>query len=88
MRQPLRLIWRLKKWWLLQETNARRESNVEPRRGRPSFAQRALTLTLALPGDTVLYLLLPLQAAAFAVTLPEAGFLLAANRIVRVFGYR
>jgi MFS family permease len=48
----------------------------------------ALTLTLALPGDTVLYLLLPLHAAAFGVTLPEAGFLLAANRIVRVFGYR
>src|SRR5262245_36782330 len=47
----------------------------------------ALTLTLALPGDTVLYLLLPLHAAAFGVTLPEAGFLLAANRIVRVFGY-
>lgn len=48
----------------------------------------ALTLTLALPGDTVLYLLLPLHAAAFGITLPEAGLLLAANRIVRVFGYR
>jgi MFS family permease len=48
----------------------------------------ALTLTLALPGDTVLYLLLPLHAAAFGITLPEAGFLLAANRIVRIFGYR
>jgi MFS family permease len=48
----------------------------------------ALTLTLALPGDTVLYLLLPLHAATFGVTLPEAGLLLAANRIVRVFGYR
>jgi hypothetical protein len=47
----------------------------------------ALTLTLALPGDTVLYLPLPLHAATFAVTLPEAGLLLAANRIVRVFGY-
>jgi MFS family permease len=47
----------------------------------------ALTLTLALPGDTVLYLLLPLHAAAFGITLPEAGLLLAANRIVRVFGY-
>lgn len=47
----------------------------------------ALTLSLALPGDTVLYLLLPLHAAAFGVTLPEAGLLLAANRFVRVFGY-
>src|SRR5262245_39397482 len=48
----------------------------------------ALTLTLALPGDTLLYLLLPLHAAAFGITLPEAGVLLAANRMVRVFGYR
>jgi MFS family permease len=48
----------------------------------------ALTLSLALPGDTVLYLLLPLHAATFGITLPEAGLLLAANRIVRVFGYR
>jgi hypothetical protein len=47
----------------------------------------ALTLTLALPGDTVLYLLLPLHAATFGITLPEAGLLLAANRFVRVFGY-
>jgi MFS transporter, DHA1 family, inner membrane transport protein len=47
----------------------------------------ALTLTLALPGDTVLYLLLPLHAATFGIILPEAGLLLAANRFVRVFGY-
>jgi hypothetical protein len=32
-------------------------------------------------------LLLPLHAAAFGITLPEAGLLLAANRIVRVFGH-
>ena len=42
----------------------------------------ALTLAVTLPGDTVLYLLLPLHASAFGVTLPEAGLLLAANRIV------
>jgi predicted MFS family arabinose efflux permease len=48
----------------------------------------ALTLTLTLPADTVLYLLLPLHASTFGVTLPEAGILLAANRIVRIFGYR
>ena len=47
----------------------------------------ALTLTLALPGDTVLYLLLPLHAAVFGVSLPEAGVLLAANRLVRIAGY-
>ena len=47
----------------------------------------AMTLGLALPGDTVLYLLLPIHAAAFGVTLPEVGLLLAANRLVRIIGY-
>jgi MFS family permease len=47
----------------------------------------ALTLALTLPGDTLLYLLLPLYAASFGVTLPEAGALLAANRLVRIAGY-
>jgi predicted MFS family arabinose efflux permease len=46
----------------------------------------AITLALTLPGDTVLYLLLPLYAATFGVTLPEAGLLLAANRLVRIAG--
>lgn len=44
-------------------------------------------MALALPGDIVLYLLLPLHAASFGVTLPEAGLLLAANRLVRIAGY-
>ncbi len=47
----------------------------------------AITLGLTLPGDTVLYLILPLHAAAFGVGLPEAGILLAANRLVRIAGY-
>ncbi|MGE0768641.1 MAG: MFS transporter [Hyphomicrobiaceae bacterium] len=47
----------------------------------------ALTLALTLPGDTLLYLLLPLYAATFGVSLPEAGLLLAANRLVRIVGY-
>lgn len=47
----------------------------------------ALTLALTLPGDTVLYLLLPLHAAEFGVTLAEAGILLAANRLIRILGY-
>jgi MFS family permease len=46
----------------------------------------AITLALTLPGDTVLYLLLPIYTATFGVSLPEAGLLLAANRIVRIFG--
>ena len=47
----------------------------------------ALALGLTLPGDTVLYLLLPIYAATFGVSLPEAGILLAANRLVRIIGY-
>ncbi|MBB3103429.1 putative MFS family arabinose efflux permease [Azomonas macrocytogenes] len=37
--------------------------------------------------DTLLYLLLPLYAAQFGVTIAEAGVLLAANRLVRIAGY-
>src|SRR3954454_14105746 len=47
----------------------------------------ALTLAVGLPGDTLLYLLLPLYAAEFGVSLPAAGVLLAANRLVRIAGY-
>ena len=47
----------------------------------------AIALALALPADTVLYLLLPMYAAQFGVTLAEAGMLLAANRLVRIAGY-
>ena len=47
----------------------------------------AIALATALPGDTLLYLLLPMYAAAFGVTLAEAGLLLAANRLVRIVGY-
>jgi predicted MFS family arabinose efflux permease len=47
----------------------------------------SLTLAFAQPGDTLLYLLLPLYHAEFGVTLAEAGLLLAANRLVRIVGY-
>src|SRR6185312_1276699 len=52
-----------------------------------SSRNAAITLGLTLPGDTTLYLLLPLHAAAFGVSLPEAGLLLAVNRLVRIAGY-
>jgi predicted MFS family arabinose efflux permease len=42
---------------------------------------------MTLPGDTVLYLLLPMYASQFGVSLAEAGMLLAANRLVRIAGY-
>jgi MFS family permease len=47
----------------------------------------SLTLAFAQPGDTLLYLLLPLHHDAYGVTLAEAGLLLAANRLVRIAGY-
>src|SRR5947199_6509757 len=47
----------------------------------------SLTLAFAQPGDTLLYLLLPLHHATFGVSLAETGLLLAANRLVRIAGY-
>src|SRR3954454_24834232 len=47
----------------------------------------SLILAFAQPGDTLLYLLLPLHHDTFVVTLAEAGLLLAANRLVRIAGY-
>ncbi|KAF2411311.1 Predicted arabinose efflux permease, MFS family [Pseudomonas antarctica] len=60
---------------------AQRTADVTSRRA-------ALTLALCLPSDVLLYLLLPMQSQAFGVTLAQAGVLLAANRLVRIFGYR
>lgn len=48
----------------------------------------ASILGLCLPADTLLYLLLPMQPEAFGINLAQAGILLAANRLVRIFGYR
>jgi MFS family permease len=63
--------------------------HVSDDRRRTDVACRdaSITLSLTLPTDTVLYLLLPLHAAVFGVTLAEAGILLAANRLVRIVGY-
>ncbi|WP_273820395.1 MULTISPECIES: MFS transporter [Pseudomonas] len=47
----------------------------------------AIVLALCLPSDVLLYLLLPMNTQAFGVTLAQAGVLLAANRLVRIFGY-
>jgi predicted MFS family arabinose efflux permease len=62
------------------DTNAVRQADSASR-------DAALTLSFALPGDTLLYLLLPLYAETFGLTLPEAGIILAANRLVRIAGY-
>ncbi len=44
-------------------------------------------LSLALLGDSLLYVVLPLNADAFGIGLFWVGVLLAANRIVRIFTY-
>lgn len=57
-------------------------------RNADSASRRSATvLSLCLPSDVLLYLLLPMNADAFGINLPEAGVLLAANRLVRIFGY-
>lgn len=48
----------------------------------------SLVLAIAQPGDTLLYLLLPLYHGSFGVSLAEAGLLLAANRLIRIIAYR
>jgi MFS family permease len=47
----------------------------------------AIVLALCLPSDVLLYLLLPMHVDAFGISLAQAGVLLAANRLVRIFGY-
>ncbi|MDF3932101.1 MFS transporter [Pseudomonas citronellolis] len=60
----------------------------QPSRRADNDSRRAAqVLGLCLPGDVVLYLLLPMYAADFGVSLVEAGVLLAANRLVRIVGY-
>jgi len=57
-------------------------------RDADSASRRSATvLSLCLPSDVLLYLLLPMNTEAFGITLAEAGILLAANRLVRIFGY-
>lgn len=65
-------------------------SVVDPKSRSPAdlnARHSAAALALALPSDTVLYLLLPMYAPQFGVSVAEAGVLLAANRLVRIAGY-
>ena len=66
-----------------QVPNLRMDADAVNRASRDA----SLVLSLALPADVLIYLLLPLHHAAFGVTLGEAGLLLAANRLVRIAGY-
>ncbi len=62
-------------------------SETDPRTADRNSRDAALTLAFAQPGDTLLYLLLPLHHDVFGVSLAVAGLLLAANRLVRIAGY-
>lgn len=53
----------------------------------PDYKKTALILACCGPGDTLLYIILPMFHDFFSVSLAEAGVLLAANRIIRIFGY-
>ena len=44
-------------------------------------------LSLSLFGDALLYVILPVHADAFGVSMFMVGFLLAVNRIIRTFAY-
>jgi hypothetical protein len=63
------------------------DAAVEPAVADRNSRNASLTLAFAQPGDTLLYLLLPLYHLDFGVSLEEAGLLLAANRLVRIAGY-
>ena len=63
-----------------------------PTAADPLFTDRAarhsaIALAVTLPSDTCLYLLLPMFASQFGVSLFEVGVLLAANRLIRIVGY-
>ena len=47
----------------------------------------SVVLSLSLFGDALLYVILPVHADAFGVSLAMVGFLLAVNRIIRTFAY-
>jgi MFS family permease len=62
-------------------------SGAAPQMADYDARNASFTLALTIPGDTLLYLLLPLHHAVFGVSLTEVGLLLAANRLVRIAGY-
>jgi len=62
-------------------------SAVAARNADLASRRSAIVLGLCLPSDVLLYLLLPMHTQAFGISLAQAGILLAANRLVRIFGY-
>ena len=62
-------------------------ATVDPLYTDRAARHSAIALALTLPSDTCLYLLLPMFASQFGVSLFEVGVLLAANRLIRIVGY-
>lgn len=60
---------------------------MRDRHSQVHVARVALVLALALLGDALLYVVLPLHAPSFGVTFAWVGILLSANRLVRIIGY-
>jgi MFS family permease len=50
-------------------------------------ARAAAVLGLVWPGDALIYVVMPLHASAFGISLGLVGVVLSVNRIVRVLGY-
>ncbi|MDH3703372.1 MAG: MFS transporter [Alphaproteobacteria bacterium] len=61
--------------------------NAETRSNWGAVSVSAGVLSLALLGDTLLYVVLPVNAAAFGIGLVWVGVLLAANRLTRIVLY-
>jgi MFS family permease len=55
--------------------------------GLGSTSRSAGVLSIVLMGDALLYVVLPVSAAAFGITLVWVGILLSANRLVRIVAY-
>jgi MFS family permease len=57
--------------------------------GRPAavVVRSATVLGLAWMGDALIYVVMPLHAAAFGIALPWVGLVLSLNRLVRIVGY-
>ena len=62
-------------------------SETERSQGVGPTLLSATVLSLALLGDVLLYVVLPVNAELFGVTLFWVGVLLAANRLIRIFTY-
>ena len=58
----------------------------QPGGARPTILS-ATVLSLALLGDVLIYVVLPVNAQLFGVTIFWVGVLLAANRLIRIFAY-